>query len=286
MLSAVDEFGLGKWKEVSERVGTGRTDNTVSFVDIYRVNSNSKQCRYRYDTLKSRGSSDIVCDASEAQMVAPVTKEPSSSKPRQRKRKGVSAVFLWPRPTGFDTNDIQTEDTSREPQSQTSSGRKRPGTQAKTGEPETETMESDAVQSGVDPQPLPAGNSKNVRPRARPLKRAKSQAQVTSDFPPQPQIQPAASGAAAVGAVESVHASPPTQGVENEGSHEDTVRLPQRRPNPTLHPLDHADKRQKTSDQVQSEEVAETMNHSANVDAAAKGDYILMAFQRLATQTY
>lgn len=93
LLSAVDEFGLGKWKEVSERVGTGRTDKTVSFVDICRVNSNSKvQCRYRYDTLKSRGSSDIACDASDAQMVAPVTKEPSS-KPRQRKRKGVSAGF-------------------------------------------------------------------------------------------------------------------------------------------------------------------------------------------------
>lgn len=41
MLSAVDEFGLGKWKEVRERVGTGRTDNIVSFVDIYGVNSNS-----------------------------------------------------------------------------------------------------------------------------------------------------------------------------------------------------------------------------------------------------
>ena len=29
LISAVDEFGVGKWKEVSERVGTGRTDNTV-----------------------------------------------------------------------------------------------------------------------------------------------------------------------------------------------------------------------------------------------------------------
>jgi hypothetical protein len=91
LLSAVNEFGLGKWTEVSERVGTGRTDNTVSFVDIYRVVSNSRQCRYRYDTLKSQGSSGIACG--EAQMVPPVTKEPSSSKPRQRKRKGVSAVF-------------------------------------------------------------------------------------------------------------------------------------------------------------------------------------------------
>jgi hypothetical protein len=51
LLSAVDEFGLGKWKEVSERVGTGRTDNTVSFVDIYRVNSNSK---HSVDTAMTR----------------------------------------------------------------------------------------------------------------------------------------------------------------------------------------------------------------------------------------
>jgi hypothetical protein len=153
-------------------------------------------------------------------------------------------------------------------------------------------MERDAVQPEVDPQPLPTGNSKNVRPRARPLKRAKPQAHVTSDSPPQPQstgqIQPAASGAAAVGAVESisVHASPPTQVVENEDSHEDTPRPPQKRPNPTLHQLNHADKRQKISDQVQSEEIAETMNRSADVDAAAKGNYILMALQRLTTQTY
>jgi hypothetical protein len=34
LLSAVDEFGVGRWKEVSERVGTGRTDNTVSIIHI------------------------------------------------------------------------------------------------------------------------------------------------------------------------------------------------------------------------------------------------------------
>ncbi|KAI9507697.1 Homeodomain-like protein [Russula earlei] len=32
LLSAVSEFGVGKWKEVSERIGTGRTDNTVRLV--------------------------------------------------------------------------------------------------------------------------------------------------------------------------------------------------------------------------------------------------------------
>ncbi|KAH9077405.1 Homeodomain-like protein [Lactarius deliciosus] len=43
LTSAVDELGVGRWKEVSERVGTGRTDNT---------------CRYRYDFLKGPNSSD------------------------------------------------------------------------------------------------------------------------------------------------------------------------------------------------------------------------------------
>lgn len=161
---------------------------------------------------------------------------------------------------------------------QTSSSRKRPGTQAEGGEPETETMERDVVQPGADPQPLPAGNSKNVRPRARPLKRAKPQTHVTSDSLPQPQstsqIQPAASGAPAIRVMESVHASPPTQD-------EDTLRLPQKRPNPTLHQLNHTDKRQEVLGEVQSEEVAETMNRSADVDLAAKGNYILMTLQRL-----
>jgi hypothetical protein len=166
---------------------------------------------------------------------------------------------------------------------QTNSSRKRPGTQAEGGETETETMERDVVQPEADPRPLPAGNSKNVRPRARPLKRAKPQAHVTSDTLPQPQstsqIQPAASGAPAVGVMESVRASPPTQ---DEG----TQQLPQKRPNPTLHQLNHTDKRQKVPGEVRSEKVAETINRPADVDVAAKGNYILMTFQRLATQIY
>lgn len=166
---------------------------------------------------------------------------------------------------------------------QTTSSRKRPGTQAEGGEPETETMERDVVQPEADPQPLPAGNSKNVRPRARPLKRAKPQAHVTSDFLPQPQstsqIQSAASEAPPVGVMESVHASPPTQD-------DDILRLPQKGLNTTLHQLNHTDKRQKVLGEVQSEEVAETMNRSADVDLAAKGNCILMTFQKLATQIY
>jgi hypothetical protein len=35
LLSAVDEFGVKRWKEVSERVGGGRRDNAVSLVHIF-----------------------------------------------------------------------------------------------------------------------------------------------------------------------------------------------------------------------------------------------------------
>lgn len=34
LLSAVEEFGVKRWKEVSERVGSGRRDNAVSLVHI------------------------------------------------------------------------------------------------------------------------------------------------------------------------------------------------------------------------------------------------------------
>lgn len=129
-------------------------------------------------------------------------------------------------------------------------------------------IERDAAQPEIVPQPLPAGKSKNLRPRARPLKRGKAQAQVTpsSPLPPQQvgQIQPDASGAATVEIAESVPASPPTQGVENENSDKDTPLLSHKRPSSTLHQLDYADKRQKILDRSQSK-AAETMNRSAAV---------------------
>jgi hypothetical protein len=44
LLSAVDEFGEKSWKEVSDSVGTGRTDNTVSLSCIFTESTlNSKQ---------------------------------------------------------------------------------------------------------------------------------------------------------------------------------------------------------------------------------------------------
>ena len=51
LISAVDELGVGKWKEVSERVGTGRTDNTVSFLEISTLSTLTCECSVGIDTI-------------------------------------------------------------------------------------------------------------------------------------------------------------------------------------------------------------------------------------------
>jgi hypothetical protein len=205
--------------------------------------------------------------------VVPVSKRPSSSKPRQRNRKGTGRGFPSSS-TGVDINDTQIEDTSQEPQPQTSSGRKTQATQAQSGD--SEMIEKDAAQPEVDSQPLPAGKSKSLRPKARPLKQAK--AQVTSSSPPQPQsmgeIQPVASGAATVGIVESIHAPPLTLEVENENSHTETptARDSRKRSKPKSPQRNSANKRQKILDQAQSK-AGETSNCSIDMNAAAEGNY-------------
>lgn len=50
LISAVNKLGVGKWKEVSERVGTGRTDNTVSSWKFHPVNTNF-ECSVGTDTI-------------------------------------------------------------------------------------------------------------------------------------------------------------------------------------------------------------------------------------------
>ena len=215
--------------------------------------------------------------------MVPVSKRPSSSKPRQRKHKGTRRGFPSS-PTGIDTNDTQIEGTSRESQAQKSSGRK---TQAQSGD--SEMIEKDAAQPEIHSQPLPAGKSKSLRPKARPLKQAKTQ--VTSSSPPQPQgmgeIQPVASGAATVGIVESIHSLPLTLEVENEDSHTETpiARDSRKRPKPTSPQRNRANKRQKILDQARSK-AGETSNCSKDVNAAAEGNYILIIFQRLANKAY
>lgn len=203
--------------------------------------------------------------------MVPVGKRPSSSKSRQPNRKGTGRDFSS-LSTGVDTHDTQIENTSREPQPQTSGDK----TQAQSRD--SETIEKDAAQPEADSQSLPAGKSKSLRPRARPLKRAKTQAHVTSSSTPQSQsvgeIQPVASTAATVGIVESVSASSPTLEVENENSHTETptVRDSRKRPKPASHQRNNVNKRQKILDQAESK-AGETSNCFTDVNAAAEGNY-------------
>jgi hypothetical protein len=242
LLSAVDEFGVGRWKEVSERVGTGRTDNTVSVEHIY-VNKGQRwldesQCRYRYEALSSRGSSLRTCGTSEAQTVVP-----SSSKPRQRNRKGKERE---PPSGSTDTTSTQKEDTLQDSQTRT---RNRKKTQARRGD--SEIVERDAEQPTAGSEPPSAKSTKKPRPKARPLGKAKTQIRATSGPSPDPQItgevQAAVSKAAAVGAMDTAHASSPAREGEEEDSRGDTQRLSRKRANPAPHESHHTDKRRKSN---------------------------------------
>ncbi|KAI0303178.1 hypothetical protein BC826DRAFT_1138792 [Russula brevipes] len=256
LLSAIEEFGVGRWKEVSERVGTGRTDNT---------------CRYHYDTLKGPDNPDITSATSEALTVVAAAQGPSSSKQRQRNRKGKERGLPC-ESTGLDATPI--EGASQEPQTRTKKGRK---TQAKRVD--CEAVEHDTAPPEAGSQPPPLRSSKKARPRARPLNREKAQAHETSATSPQPQnmdqTRPTVSEEAADGTVELAHTSLPAQAVENVDSRNDTEeRSSRKRPNLMSHELDFADKskRQKISGQRQTQ-VTGTPKHSID-DAAAKSSYI------------
>ncbi|KAH9007045.1 hypothetical protein EDB86DRAFT_2869709 [Lactarius hatsudake] len=180
LISAVDELGVGRWKEVSERVGTGRTDNT---------------CRYRYDFLKGPNSSDTSRAASEAQVMSG-----SSSKPKRRTRKGKERD-ISPE-LNDDATSAQVEDTPQESQAQ------------RRGDNQTQTRQRDptiphATQSEGDPQPQPARTPKGSRPRprARPLNRDGTQTGSNLVQQSQNGGQPAVPEPVATGTIDPAHAS-------------------------------------------------------------------------------
>jgi hypothetical protein len=264
LLSAIEEFGVGRWMEVSERVGTGRTDNTVSLAHIETSRLLLPiQCRYRYDALKGRDNPDITSATSEALTVVAAAQGPSSSKPKQRSRKGKERG-LPSESTGLDATPI--EDASQESQTRTKKRRK---TQAKRGD--SEAVGHDTAPPEAGSQPPPVRSSKKPRPRARPLNREKAQAHETSATSPQDQTRPTVSEEAA-GTVEPAHTSLPAQTVENDDSRNDTERSSRKRPNLISQESDFADKRQKINDQRQTQ-VTGTPKRSTG-DAAAKSSYI------------
>ncbi|KAI9466791.1 hypothetical protein BJY52DRAFT_1234364 [Lactarius psammicola] len=143
LISAVDELGVGKWKEVSERVGTGRTDNT---------------CRYRYDFLKGPCSSDTSRAASEAQVMTG-----SSSKPKQRTRKGKE------RDVSFETTDaISTQIGDAPQESQTrrrgdNQMQPHPAQTPKGSRPRARPLNRDGTQTSSNPM-LQSQNGSQLQP--------------------------------------------------------------------------------------------------------------------------
>jgi len=160
LISAVDELGVGKWKEVSERVGTGRTDNT---------------CRYRYDFLKGPSSSDNSRAVSEAQVTNAITD--SSSKPKKRTRKGKEREVSF-QPTGTSSQVENAPQVSRT---------------RKRGNNQKQTRKKDfAITHSGQPEADPAQPPKGPRPRARPLNKDGAQTSINpllqNDSQPQPVV--------------------------------------------------------------------------------------------------
>jgi len=207
----------------------------------------------------------MTCGTSEAQTVVAATGGPSSSKPRQRSRKGKEREL----PSGSTvTTSTQNEDTLRDSQTRT---RNRKKTQARKGD--SEVVEGNAEQPEAGSEPPPAKGTKKPRPKARPLAKAKTQTHTTPGPSPDPQItgeiQPAVSEATAVGAMESAHASPPAREGE-ENSREDAQRLSRKRANPASHGPHHTDKRRKTSG-ADSSSTGNTNADSALGDRSKEG---------------
>lgn len=180
LISAIDELGVGKWKEVSERVGTGRTDNT---------------CRYRYDFLKGSNSSNTSRAASEAQVTNATTG--SSSKAKQRTRKGKEREIS----SGPTATSAQVDDAPQE-----SHTRRRGNKQTRTRK--KDSVITDTAQPEVDPQPQAAQPSKGPRPRARRLNKDRTQTSPNPVSQNDSPVQPAVPGPAAGSSIGSPHVSP------------------------------------------------------------------------------
>lgn len=112
LVEAVESLGTTSWKEISERLGTGRTDNNVSTSTAIRTSSIYLflQCRSRYDKLlqkktkpKPKGSNNLslavasqpatpdLGNAQSPDSNIPSDQEAGPSRPRPRPRKTVTS---------------------------------------------------------------------------------------------------------------------------------------------------------------------------------------------------
>ncbi|KAH9062119.1 hypothetical protein EDB87DRAFT_1609423 [Lactarius vividus] len=241
LISAVDELGVGRWKEVSERVGTGRTDNT---------------CRYRYDFLKGPSSSDTSRAASEAQVMSG-----SSSKPKRHTRKGKERDIS--REPDDDATSAQVDDSPQESQAQ------------RRGENQRDPTIPHTTQSEGDPLPQPARTPKSsrTRPRARPLNRDGTQTGSNPMQQSQNGGQPAMPEPAANGTIDA-HASPSEVQDTTDGPSGATPNRARKRRH-TASRDEPDNKRQKTVDRRRTKATKEKPS-SLGVDIVAKGNDIEM----------
>jgi len=237
LISAVDELGVGKWKEVSERVGTGRTDNT---------------CRYRYDFLKGPSSSDNSRAVSEAQVTNAITD--SSSKPKKRTRKGKEREVSF-QPTGTSSQVENAPQVSRT---------------RKRGNNQKQTRKKDfAITHSGQPEADPAQPPKGPRPRARPLNKDGAQTSINpllqNDSQPQPVVPELAASRTG-----SPHASPSEVQDTTDGPSVAAPPLAHKRRHTASHDeLNSGNKKQKTLDQRRAKATKEKLR-SLDADIVAK----------------
>ncbi|KAF8268284.1 hypothetical protein EI94DRAFT_1728203 [Lactarius quietus] len=238
LISAVDELGVGKWKEVSERVGTGRTDNT---------------CRYRYDFLKGPSSSETSRAASEAQVKNATVG--STSKPKQRTRKGKGRDVSLPTAPSAEVEDAPQESQTRKRGGNHTQKRKKDSTIAATGQPE------------VAPQPHPVQPPKGPRPRARRLNKDGTQTSLNPVSQNDSQVQPAVPEPAASSAIGSPHASPSEDQDTTDDAAPQLAR--KRRHTASRDELNSGNKKRKTQDRRRATSTKEKPS-SQDADIVAK----------------
>ena len=210
------------------------------------------QCRYRYDFLKGPNNSDTSRAASEAQV--PNATAGSSSKPKQRSRKGkereISSV-----PTATRT---QVEDAP--PESQT----------RKRGNKQAQKRKKDSV---IAHTAEPAHPPKGPRPRARPLNKDGTHTSLNpvsqGDSPVQPNVpEPAASSY-----MSSPHASPIEVQDTTTGPNGAAPELARKRQHTSSREeLNSGNKRRKTLDQRRAKATTKKNSSSQGADIVEKGN--------------
>lgn len=100
LLSAVAELGDSTWKAISDKVGTGRTDNMVLCI-LFKIFSCSphSQCRHRYQLLKKRPSVIHSQLPAEDGIVAPETASTAKKARRTRAKKVTTTTTTTTEPT-------------------------------------------------------------------------------------------------------------------------------------------------------------------------------------------